>query len=481
VIIHCLAFTSLYLALYDLTMTEVVSSHRQEAELSLDQLASTFQAVQSSRTLLQGREKIRWFLANRRSEVISIFGASGSLVATSQVEVDPVVSTEAAAALAQTGGDTKWFTRPGSGHVLSGVRILRNESPCQSCHARPGSVLGAIQLTHDDSGRVASAARRVRVRLALLVAVWGILVLAMVRLRDVVIGRPIERIESALARAVPQVRARRGDLDDLATRLDSAIWSILEQREARERSLNAREARAEQLASVGELAASLTHEIRNPLAGVSSALDALLADSKSASKERSATKVYRRMKSELERMNTTLSGLLSLARPRPPRRVPVDMARVSEEVVEMFRARAAARKISLDLEAAAGLPSLELDRGMMVQLLLNLLTNALQAIEGEGKIRVGVGPFPNRDGVVLTVTDTGRGIAAAEVERIFEPFFTTKEHGTGLGMPICRQIVEQHGGALEIQSKQGAGTTVVVLLPGHRAKGDAAVAARLAG
>jgi signal transduction histidine kinase len=480
-VIHALAFTSLYLALYELTMAEVDSTHRHAAERSLDVLATTFKASRAAPALLVGHDKIRAFLSNRGPEVISLFGPSGALVATNQRTVDPLASLEAATAISEPMSDTRWFTRSGNGHVLSGVRLLRNEASCRGCHGSTRGVLGAIQLTHDVSSQVDSAARRIRLRLGLLVAVWGLLVVAMARFKDVVIGRPLERIERALARAAPHPRARSGDLDDLATRLDETIWAVLEQHKARERNVNDRLARAGQLAMVGELAASLTHEIRSPLAGISAALDALLADGRGAGTERAANDVYRRMKSEIERTNNTLSGLLSLARPRAPRRALVHMARVAEEVVALFRPRLASRKIGLDLDAPAGVPVIELDRGMMTQLLLNLLTNALQAIEGEGRIRVSVRPFPSEDGVVLTVADTGRGIPPEDLEKILEPFYTTREHGTGLGLPICRQIVEAHEGAIEIKSELGAGTSVVVFLPGRRAKGEVADAARTAG
>ncbi len=480
-VIHALAFTGLYLALYELTMAEVDSTHRHAAERSLDVLATTFEASQAAPSLLQGHDKIRAFLSGRGPEAISLFGPAGALVATSRRIVDPVASREAAAALGEPLGDTRWFTRPGNGHVLSGVRLLRNEAACQRCHGPKPEVLGAIQLTHDVSAQVDSAARRIRFRLGLLVAIWGVLVVAMARFKDVVIGRPLERIERALAKAAPRAAARTGDLDELATRLDEAILAVLEQHKARERTVNDQLARAGQLAMVGELAASLTHEIRNPLAGISAALDALLADGKGAGRERAANDVYRRMKSELERTNNTLSGLLSLARPRAPRRTLVDMPRVAEEVLALFRPRLFSRKIALDLDAPAGVPGLELDRGMMTQLLLNLLTNALQAIDGEGRIRVSVRPFPGGDGVVLTVADTGRGIPNEDLGKILEPFYTTREHGTGLGLAICQQIVEAHGGALEIESAPGDGTTVVVLLPGRRAIGEVAVAARPAG
>src|SRR5581483_7175085 len=109
-----------------------------------------------------------------------------------------------------------------------------------------------------------------------------------------------------------------------------------------------------------------------------------------------------------------------------------------------------------------------LDPAMVSQLIVNLLTNALQATERGGRVDIYVTAFPQRDGVALVIADTGSGIAAEHLERIFDPFFTTKDDGTGLGLAICRQIVTQHGGTITIESESGKGTRVVVLLPNTR-------------
>jgi Signal transduction histidine kinase len=105
-----------------------------------------------------------------------------------------------------------------------------------------------------------------------------------------------------------------------------------------------------------------------------------------------------------------------------------------------------------------------LDQGLMIQLLVNLLTNSIQATERGGTIGLLLAPFPRQDGVVLAVSDSGRGIDPEHLTRIFDPFFTTKEEGTGLGLAICSQIVKQHGGTITIESERGKGTRVVVLL-----------------
>ena len=178
--------------------------------------------------------------------------------------------------------------------------------------------------------------------------------------------------------------------------------------------------------------------------------------------------VYDQMLRELRRVAGTVDGLLRLARPQPPQRADTDMARVVREVASLFAARVRRQGVSLDVEIADGLPTLPLDAGLMVQLMVNLLTNSMQASERGGAIKVLLALFPMHDGVVLAVSDTGRGIEAEKLERVFDPFFTTKEEGTGLGLAICRQIVAQHGGTITMESEVGKGTRVVVLLPDLR-------------
>jgi signal transduction histidine kinase len=164
-------------------------------------------------------------------------------------------------------------------------------------------------------------------------------------------------------------------------------------------------------------------------------------------------------------VNTTVDGLLRLGKPQPPHRTDVDLARVTREVTSLFAARLRRQGVTLEVSIAEDVPSLQLDSGLMVQLLMNLLSNSMQASERGGSINVLVAPFPRRDGVLVSVADTGRGIAPEHLDRIFDPFFTTKEEGTGLGLPICKQIVEQHGGTMEIESELGVGTRVTLLLP----------------
>ena len=131
----------------------------------------------------------------------------------------------------------------------------------------------------------------------------------------------------------------------------------------------------------------------------------------------------------------------------------------------LLDARARSRAVRLSVYVVPDLPSLELDSDLVIQVVVNLVTNALDAVKDGGNVRVVVEPFPARDGVALVVSDDGEGIPEKARARIFEPFFTTKHGGTGLGLPLCLRIVEQHGGTITVESEPGKGTTFVVLFP----------------
>jgi signal transduction histidine kinase len=146
-------------------------------------------------------------------------------------------------------------------------------------------------------------------------------------------------------------------------------------------------------------------------------------------------------------------------------RTPTDVGRLVTKATALLEARARARGVQLAVEAAPGLPLLDLDSDLVTQVVVNLVTNALDAVKDGGKVKVTVEPFPDRDGVALSVTDDGEGIPEESRARVFEPFFTTKHGGTGLGLPLCHRIVNEHGGTMTLESETGRGTTFVALFP----------------
>lgn len=224
--------------------------------------------------------------------------------------------------------------------------------------------------------------------------------------------------------------------------------------------------RAERLAAVGQLAAGLAHEIRNPLTAIRSTMQYLL---KGLSPEEPRHQLVEELLSEVDRINSTVSGLLSLSRSGELRLAEIDLLAPLSASVHLVQARADEQNVVL--EPSFGREPLRVlaDAGQLKQVFLNLLLNALQSMPDGGRITLTAGLWGPPSGAgrwgQVRIADTGPGIPAEELRKVFDPFFTTKRDGTGLGLAICHGIIEQHQGEIRLESETGRGTTALVRLP----------------
>ena len=219
------------------------------------------------------------------------------------------------------------------------------------------------------------------------------------------------------------------------------------------------------MATLGEMATGLAHEIRNPLAGIAGVIEIIGRDLPTTSPARAVVKDVRQ---EITRINRIVTDLLQTARPHPPRVRKSDLNTTVEHAVMLGRQQALAKSVEIKLHKDPSLPEVEHDSDQIHQVLLNLLLNSLQAIDQKnGKITVTLERKDNS--AVVEVTDNGRGISPDLLPSIFRPFFTTKGDGTGLGLSLARRIVEDHQGRIDVTSTVGKGTTFAVVLPLQRA------------
>ena len=224
---------------------------------------------------------------------------------------------------------------------------------------------------------------------------------------------------------------------------------------------------AARLAGVGELAASIAHELNNPLGIVHLRLESILSHTPKDDSRRSALEV---IDHEVERMARLVANLLQFSRPGRDQVSTVDVTDEVMRTIELTEHYFRHRGVGVQSDFHPSVPDIFADRQQLRQVLLNLFTNAADAMVEGGTLKLGVHPVElsaDKPGVVIAVADTGVGIAAEHLARVTDPFFSTKDEGkgTGLGLAICRRIVEQHHGRLEIASTLGIGTTVRVLLP----------------
>ena len=218
--------------------------------------------------------------------------------------------------------------------------------------------------------------------------------------------------------------------------------------------------RMDRLAQVGLLAASLAHEIRNPLAGISANVQVLADQLKNDPESRPFIDI---VMEEIQRVDRILKELLGFARQGKPVLQPLFLKDILAHVKTLVLAQLRKEKIRLDLALPEPLPALHADLSQMVQIFLNLILNASQAMTNGGCIRIHA--QAEKETLRVSVEDTGCGMDADTVQRIFEPFFTTRAKGLGLGLSVAHKIMEEHGGCIQAQSKQNVGTTIELLFP----------------
>lgn len=217
--------------------------------------------------------------------------------------------------------------------------------------------------------------------------------------------------------------------------------------------------RGERLAAVGGLAASVAHEIRNPLAAISGSAELLTT----APLENDDARLVKIIARESTRLSGLIADMLAFTRPRKPQRAEVALERVVRETLENFRADPANANVETELFAFEA-PPVRVDPAQLSQVLWNLLRNAAEAMEGHGYIELRVRSRAD-DQVELLVVDEGPGIPPEELDRVFDPFFTTKERGTGFGLAIVHRVIEDNGGSVEVDSTPGEGTTFTLRFP----------------
>lgn len=233
--------------------------------------------------------------------------------------------------------------------------------------------------------------------------------------------------------------------------------------QSRRRQLQRELIQTERLAAIGKLAAGVAHEINNPLSGILTFAQDLLLE---AAPDDPARQDYELIVNETLRCRRIVRDLLEYSRQKSPQRRRVTIAELVSRVLPLVERQASFHNVDFEVVIAEDLPEVDADPQQMQQVLLNLVINARDAMQASGVIRIGGMAADAGRAVALTVSDSGCGIPAHQLEQIFEPFFSTKgEQGHGLGLTAVRNVVERHGGRMEVESEVGRGSTFRVVLP----------------
>ncbi|SDF86513.1 ATP-binding protein [Sporolituus thermophilus] len=331
---------------------------------------------------------------------------------------------------------------------------------------RGGRVIGYIwanELTSDIAAQIGAMKRHIylTVLFGLLLGIAGVVYVVKRLGSDIeAIKTGVLRLKHDLSEPVP---VAGGEVGEIAAAINEMARELAERKK-----LEAQVQRAERLAAIGEVAAGLAHEIRNPLMAVKGFAQLLKEDITPAEQAEYSDIIVR----ETERLDRLIEQLLCFARPAATQVAPTDVKEVVESTLLLVDTKRRRSHIEIIRDLDGPLPPVLVDGEQLKQVLLNIILNAIQAIEQKGIIRVSAKPAA--DVLHLTVADTGCGIAPENMGKLFDPFFTTKENGTGLGLAVAHRLVENWNGRILVESTPGQGSTFTLVLPttGGENRGD---------
>ncbi|MDQ1318221.1 MAG: two-component system, NtrC family, sensor histidine kinase HydH [Candidatus Poribacteria bacterium] len=248
-------------------------------------------------------------------------------------------------------------------------------------------------------------------------------------------------------------------LKDERGKIIGAVIILRDLREIKE--LQERIYRNERLASLGRLAAGVAHEIRNPLSSIRGFAQYFQDKFSPQTNDR---KYSTAMVNEVDRLNRIIEALLDLARPMEPNLLSYSIEDVLNHAIQLVQADLDMKKVEIVKHIQDNIPDILMDRDQMIQVILNILLNGMDAIDDGGKITISISVKSNN--IEIAISDTGSGIPQENLSKIFDPFYTTKKSGTGLGLSIVHRIIEEnHRGEIHVDSKVGEGTTFTIYLP----------------
>ena len=358
----------------------------------------------------------------------------------------------------------------GIGQVLGMIRPIYNQEPCHTCHGHEPHILGVLDINYslvETKKKILKATQIFVVSTVIIILFLSVTIsVLMIRL----VRRPLNALAENMARVERgdlSVRMKAGRLDEvglLIVNFDSMVEKLDRAKKELEQIHFEQMERADRLASMGEMAAGLAHEIKNPLTGIAAAITIINEDFESSDPRR---EIVNEVLEQIKRLDKTVNDLLFFGRPAPPEPTYADVNDILRKTLWFAAQHRGVKNIEKNLELQEGLPPVYVDPKQIQQVFLNLTLNALQAMPGGGTLSIRTDRINRGDGawIRVSIADTGPGIPQQILDKIFTPFFTTKAQGTGLGLAICHKLITQHHGNITVRSDDGTGTEFVIFLP----------------
>jgi hypothetical protein len=350
---------------------------------------------------------------------------------------------------------------------------ILNRPECYQCHSQKEEIIGVLSVgnTLQDMDEEISKVKKEAVLIAIMTigvlsSALGLFFLRFVNLPITKLINGMKKVEAGDLNVRVDFQ-RKDEIGKLGDSLNNMIEKLSTAKEEAEQYHQELIQRADRMATIGELASGIAHEIRNPLAGIQGAIQILAEGFPKEDGRRQVTDEIQKQIYKLERL---VKDLLNYAKPVPVNYLPIEVNQLVDKVLIFFiNQRGRSEDLKIEKNFFSPLPKIMIDPNSMEQAFLNIILNAQKAMANGGTLKVSTRHLNQGEGerneVQIIFEDTGPGIAKENLPKIFNPFFSTRPDGTGLGLSITKNIIDQHGGRIEVESQVNVGSKFTITLP----------------
>ena len=370
----------------------------------------------------------------------------------------------------------------GGRRYASKLTEIRNMPACRRCHGTEKRVLGImdIELSLD---KIQQTIQKVK-KEHFIDALMGFFLIGggFLLVIGILIDSPVKKMIQTIRKiekgdlSIRMDEALENEFGLMAKSFNSMLDSLVSAKKQLEDYHIIQMQKASRLASLGEIISGIAHEIRNPLAGISCAVQVFHSE---LGQNDSRREITAEMLDHIRRLDSIVKGLLNYAKPKPPRFLPCNVGDVLDKAIFFVYPEAKKQRVYIETDLDPDLPSVMMDSDQMQQVFLNLMINAVQAMPDGGKLKITIYKtekdmrvvsheikeiISSKFAVIIKFTDTGAGVDRENLQNIFDPFFTKKSKGTGLGLSISQRIVQEHGGEISVDSEVGNASVFSIYL-----------------
>jgi signal transduction histidine kinase len=476
---HILSIVSVFLVVsglfswlnYEIAQRHIDDAKRERVALLAEVVTNSLKSI-----MLEGRsrEEFQRFLDGLAAEDIRsvrIFSDNGIILSsTIPGEAGQMVDAQHLRAFKASKGNSIFVHTAQNLKVYSSIMVMGNDWPCQRCHGAADEIRAIVDL-EVMHGREEDSATGAMART---IAVWlvsaGLLSFALVIITRRQIKRPLQKVVEEIERIAegdPTARVSVSGFDELTTiavGVNRIIAALERERKAVLQYESTETSQLEKMASIGEVAATVAHEIKNPLAGISGALQVMAEDIPADSPRK---EICNEILLEIDRLDRCVKELIIFARPQEMNPVPADLNSIAAKAVASVREVAATMGIEV-AESPGTLPETSVDPEQIEKVLTGVLLYQMQLMPEGGAITVSTLYDLKKNELRIISADTGRALTDENIRNIFKPTFSTKYTGSGLGLAVSRNIVESHSGRIRVESEPGVGNFFHIIIPGKR-------------